>query len=308
VDKIVGETDACLAIATCDFASLARQAFPPTHGGAMTGEAAIRIRGVSHRFGEAGDVRNVRALRDTSLEVVRGELMCLIGPSGCGKSTLLNIMGGLMAPTAGEVEVLGKRVTAPMPRDIAFVFQENALFPWNTVLENVDLGMVFQGVPRAERATRARRSLEAVGLNEFAQHYPAQLSGGMRQRAALARALSLETGILLMDEPFGALDEQTRMILGEDLSVLLSRTDKTIVFVTHSLGEATFLADRVAVFSARPGTIKELITVDEPHPRKPEFVTSAKFTAIRNQLYGLLHDEIRKTMAETVVPSSSEPE
>jgi NitT/TauT family transport system ATP-binding protein len=268
---------------------------------------AIRIAGVSHRFGEEGEARNVRALRDTSLAIVRGELMCLIGPSGCGKSTLLNIMGGLMAPTAGDVEVLGKRVTGPMPRDIAFVFQENALFPWNTVLENVDLGMVFQGVPRAERETRARRSLEAVGLHEFAQHYPAQLSGGMRQRAALARALSLETGILLMDEPFGALDEQTRMILGEDLSVLLSRTDKTIVFVTHSLGEATFLADRVAVFSARPGTIKELIAVDEPHPRKPEFVTSAKFTAIRNQLYGLLHDEIRKTMAETGVPPAAEP-
>jgi NitT/TauT family transport system ATP-binding protein len=268
---------------------------------------AIRIAGVSHRFGEEGEARNVRALRDTSLEIVRGELMCLIGPSGCGKSTLLNIMGGLMAPTAGDVEVLGKRVTGPMPRDIAFVFQENALFPWNTVLENVDLGMVFQGVPRAERETRAQRSLEAVGLHEFAQHYPAQLSGGMRQRAALARALSHETGILLMDEPFGALDEQTRMILGEDLSVLLSRTDKTIVFVTHSLGEATFLADRVAVFSARPGTIKDLIAVDEPHPRKPEFVTSAKFTAIRNQLYGLLHDEIRKTMAETGVPPAAEP-
>ena len=121
----------------------------------------------------------------------------------------------------------------------------------------------------------------------------------MRQRAALARALSLETGILLMDEPFGALDEQTRMILGEDLSVLLSRTNKTIVFVTHSLGEATFLADRVAVFSARPGTIKEIIKVDEPHPRKPELVTSEKFTSIRNELYRLLHDEIRKTMAES---------
>jgi NitT/TauT family transport system ATP-binding protein len=159
--------------------------------------------------------------------------------------------------------------------------------------------MVFQGVPRAEREARAHSSLEAVGLTDFAQHYPGQLSGGMRQRAALARALSLETGILLMDEPFGALDEQTRMILGEDLSVLLSRTDKTIVFVTHSLGEATFLADRVAVFSARPGTIKQIIHVDEPHPRKPDFVTSPKFTAIRNELYGLLHDEIRKTIAET---------
>jgi ABC-type nitrate/sulfonate/bicarbonate transport system ATPase subunit len=267
--------------------------------------AAIRIKGVSHQFGEAGDAHHVRALRDTSLDIRRGELLCLIGPSGCGKSTLLNVIGGLMAPTAGTVEVSGKRVAGPMPHDIAFVFQENALFPWNTVLENVNLGMVFQGVPRTEREARAKRSLEAVGLKDFAQHYPAQLSGGMRQRAALARALSLETGILLMDEPFGALDEQTRMILGEDLSVLLARAGKTIVFVTHSLGEATFLADRVAVFSARPGTIKEIIAVDEPHPRKPGFVTSEKFTAIRNELYELLHDEIRKTMAETGAGAAS---
>jgi NitT/TauT family transport system ATP-binding protein len=270
-------------------------------------EIAIRIRRVSHRFGEEGGARQVRALRETSLDIVRGELICLIGPSGCGKSTLLSIMGGLMAPTGGDVEVLGKRVAGPMPRDIAFVFQENALFPWSTVRENVNLGMIFQGVPRAERERRATASLAAVGLGDFAHHYPGELSGGMRQRAALARALSLETGILLMDEPFGALDEQTRMILGEDLSVLLSRTGKTIVFVTHSLGEATFLADRVAVFSARPGTIKDLIAVDEPHPRKPAFVTSGKFTAIRNQLYGLLHDEIRKTMAETAMPAAAEP-
>ncbi len=265
----------------------------------MTNDVAIRVRNVSHQFGEKGDVRHVQALRNTSLDIERGELLCLIGPSGCGKSTLLNVVGGLVEPTTGTVEVSGKPVRGPMPRDIAFVFQEHALFPWNTVLENIDLGMVFQGVPRSERATRAQRSLEAVGLKDFAQHYPAQLSGGMRQRAALARALSLETGILLMDEPFGALDEQTRMILGEDLSVLLARTDKTIVFVTHSLGEATFLADRVAVFSARPGTIKEIIKVDEPHPRRPEFVTSEKFTSIRNTLYGLLHEEIRKTMADS---------
>jgi NitT/TauT family transport system ATP-binding protein len=208
------------------------------------------------------------------------------------------MIGGLLTPTSGTVEVAGKPVRGPLPHDIAFVFQENALFPWNTVLENILLGMLFQGVPRHEREERARRSLEAVGLADFAQHYPAQLSGGMRQRAALARALSLETDILLMDEPFGALDEQTRMVLGEDLSVLLSRAKKTIVFVTHSLGEAVFLADRVAVFSARPGTIKQVIAVDEPHPRKPAFMTADKFTALRNQLYGLLHDEIRKTMAE----------
>ena len=163
---------------------------------------------------------------NTSLDIARGELLCLIGPSGCGKSTLLNMIGGLLTPTTGTVEVGGKPVRAPLPHEIAFVFQENALFPWCTIIENVKLGMVFQGVPKAEQEARARKSLEAVGLKDFMGHYPAQLSGGMRQRAALARALSLETGILLMDEPFGALDEQTRMILGEDLSVLLSRTEQ----------------------------------------------------------------------------------
>jgi len=264
-----------------------------------TSEVAIRVRGVFHRFGEEGEQRFVRALVDTSLDVGEGELLCLIGPSGCGKSTLLNIMGGLMAPSSGTVEARGQLVHGPLPRDIAFVFQENSLFPWNTVIENIELGMVFQGVAKSERAARAAEALAAVGLKEFAQHYPAQLSGGMRQRAALARALSLKTPILLMDEPFGALDEQTRMILGEDLSVLLAESRKTIVFVTHSLGEAVFLADRVAVFSARPGSIKQVIEIDEPHPRRPEFVTSAKFTSLRNQLYGLLHDEIRKAVQQS---------
>jgi NitT/TauT family transport system ATP-binding protein len=257
------------------------------------------VSGVSHQFGEKGDARFVRALLDTSLEIARGELLCLIGPSGCGKSTLLSIIGGLMEPSGGSVEVGHRQVRGPLPREIAYVFQENALFPWSTVIDNVKLGMLFQGVPKPEQEKRARHSLAAVGLADFADHYPGQLSGGMRQRAALARALSLETGILLMDEPFGALDEQTRMVLGEDLSVLLSRTEKTIVFVTHSLGEAVFLADRVAVFSARPGTIKEIIAIDEPHPRKPEFITSEKFTSLRNKLYGLLHEEIRKAVSES---------
>jgi NitT/TauT family transport system ATP-binding protein len=261
--------------------------------------AAIQVRDVSHQFGEEGETRHVQALQGTSLDVAKGELLCLIGPSGCGKSTLLNVMGGLITPSTGTTTVSGKPVRGPMPHDISFIFQENALFPWNTVLENVVLGMTFQGVPRSAREDRARRALEAVGLAEFALHYPGQLSGGMRQRAALARALSLETDILLMDEPFGALDEQTRMVLGEDLSVLLSQSRKTIVFVTHSLGEAVFLADRVAVFSARPGSIKQIIEVDEPHPRKPEFMTSPKFHRLRDQLYGLLHDEIRKAMTES---------
>jgi NitT/TauT family transport system ATP-binding protein len=266
-----------------------------------TGDAAVKIRDVSHQFGEPGDPQFVRALLDTTLDIVRGELLCLIGPSGCGKSTLLNMIGGLLTQSSGTVEVNNKPVRGPLPRDIAFVFQENALFPWCTVIENVKLGMVFQGVPKSEQDARAKKSLEAVGLKDFMSHYPAQLSGGMRQRAALARALSLETSILLMDEPFGALDEQTRMILGEDLSVLLAATGKTIIFVTHSLGEAVFLADRVAVFSARPGHIKEIISVDEPHPRKPSFVTTEKFGKLRNTLYGLLHDEIRKAVEQSAM-------
>jgi NitT/TauT family transport system ATP-binding protein len=260
---------------------------------------SIRVRNVSHQFGEEGEPHFVRAMLETSLDIQRGELMCLIGPSGCGKSTLLNVIGGLLTPTSGKVLVGDTEVRGPLPHEIAYVFQENALFPWSTIIENVNLGMMFQGVPRAEREPRARKALAAVGLKDFADHYPGQLSGGMRQRAALARALSLETSILLMDEPFGALDEQTRMVLGEDLSVLLSRTQKTIVFVTHSLGEAVYLADRVAVFSARPGTIKEVIAIEEPHPRKPAFMTSEKFTRLRNTLFALLHEEIRKAMEQS---------
>ena len=190
----------------------------------------------------------------------------------------------------------GKPVLGPRPRDIAFVFQENALFPWHSVVDNIMVGLSFQGVAKHGRYDRAIQALETVGLVDFANHFPGQLSGGMKQRVALARALSFRTEILLMDEPFAALDEQTRMILGEDLSALLSTTNKTIVFVTHSLSEAVFLADRVSVFSARPGTIKTTVDVEEEHPRSPKFMTSEKFFALRNELYALLHDEIRKTV------------
>lgn len=263
----------------------------------MTGDApAIKVEGVSQAYGAPGDALRVVALESASLEVARGELVCLIGPSGCGKSTLLNLMGGLALPASGQIWIDGEPVTGPLPRKVAYVFQENALFPWRTVLDNIKLGMAFQGVPPAEREPRAREALAAVGLSDFANHRPGQLSGGMKQRAQLARALSLHTEILLMDEPFAALDEQTRMVLGEDLSALLARTGKTIVFVTHSLGEAILLADRVAVFSARPGRIKQVLAVNEPHPRNRSFMTSTKLSQLRNELYELLHDEIRRTI------------
>ncbi len=261
-------------------------------------ETVIKVEGVSQAFGAAGDPRRVVALESASLDITRGELLCLIGPSGCGKSTLLNIIGGLASPSTGRVTIDGQLVRGPSPQKVAFVFQENTLFPWRTIIDNVKLGMAFQGVSKAERDQRAQELLKAVGLSEFAHHYPAQLSGGMKQRAQLARALGLQTEILLMDEPFAALDEQTRMVLGEDLSVLLARTGKTIVFVTHSLVEAVFLADRVAVLTARPGKIKKIIDVEEGHPRKSTFMTSAKLGAMRNELYELLHEEIRKTMTQ----------
>lgn len=261
------------------------------------GAPAIQVEGVTQAYGVKGNSRRIVALENASLSVARGELVSLIGPSGCGKSTLLNLIGGLTTPTEGQVWIEGEPVRRPLPKKVTFVFQENALFPWLTVLENIEIGMTFQGVVRAERASRARESLDTVGLSGFADYYPKELSGGMKQRAQLARALSLQTPILLMDEPFAALDEQTRMVLGEDLSVLLARTGKTIVFVTHSLVEAVFLADRVAVFSARPGRIKRILSVDEEHPRKRGFMTSDKLGKLRNELYDLLHDEIRKTMS-----------
>jgi NitT/TauT family transport system ATP-binding protein len=256
---------------------------------------AIEVRNVSQQFA-AQNARPFVALDHVSLAVETGELLCLIGPSGCGKSTLLNIIAGLSDATSGDVLVNGAVVRGPMAKTMAFVFQENTLMPWRTALDNIRLGLAFQGAPKSERLDRAREALDLVGMSDFAGHYPRQLSGGMKQRVQLARALALGTDILLMDEPFAALDEQTRMVLGEELSVLLAREGKTIVFVTHSLTEAVFLADRVAVFSARPGRIKTVISVDEGHPRPRSFMTSPKLTGLRNELYELLHDEVVATM------------
>jgi len=256
---------------------------------------AIAVATVSHAYARP-DEGAVKTLNAVSLGVRKGELLCLIGPSGCGKSTLLNIIGGLVVPTDGEVRVNGHPVHGPTPKEIAYVFQENTLFPWNTILDNIMVGLEFQGVPAVERRERAMDAIEAVGLTDFANNYPHQLSGGMKQRASLARALSLRTDILLMDEPFAALDEQTRTYMGEELSVLLATTNKTIVLVTHSLSEAVFLADRVVVMTARPAEIKATIEVRAAHPREPSFTTSSAFSDLRNELYALLRSEIEKTV------------
>jgi NitT/TauT family transport system ATP-binding protein len=265
--------------------------------GAADRPLAISILDVSQRYGDIGSLQSVLALDNVSLEIRRGEFVCLLGPSGCGKSTLLNIVGGLVAPTQGEVTVDGTSVRGePLPHEVSFVFQESTLFPWYTILENFRIALKFQGVAKAERDSRAMAALETVGMAGFAEHYPTQLSVGMRQRVNMARSICVGTDILLMDEPFAALDEQTRMVLGEDLSILLAKTGKTIVFVTHSLAEAVFLSDRIAVMTARPGKIKTIVNVNEAHPRSPDFMLDPRFGDLRNELYAMLREEMRLAM------------
>jgi NitT/TauT family transport system ATP-binding protein len=254
---------------------------------------------VTQRYGEAGSKQSVLALDDISLDIARGEFLTLLGPSGCGKSTLLNIVGGLAAPSQGTVTVDGAKVEGPTPKKIAFVFQESTLFPWYTLAENFGVGFKYQGIAKTEWRERTSAALKSVGMDSFIDHYPNQLSVGMRQRVNVARGIASGAEILLMDEPFAALDEQSRMVLGEDLSVLLAKTGMTIVFVTHSLAEAVFLSDRIALMTARPGRIKKIVEIREPHPRLPDFMLSPRFSIWRNECYASLREEIRKTMAAT---------
>jgi NitT/TauT family transport system ATP-binding protein len=257
----------------------------------------ITVDHVSMTFAGRDAAQTVQALDDVSLDIKKGEFVCLLGPSGCGKSTLLSIIGGMLRPSAGAVTVVGAPVTGPRPNDIAFVFQESTLLPWYTVLENFRLALRFRGTEDERWREHTMQALSAVGMEQFANHYPKQLSVGMKQRINLARGLCVGTQVLLLDEPFAALDEQTRMVLGEDLSILLARTGKTIVFVTHSLAEAVFLADRIIIMTARPGKVKASINVPHPHPRSPDFMLTSEFGAIRNELYAELRDEIRATVA-----------
>lgn len=257
----------------------------------------VEARGV-HKTYQTGDGRSVEALVNVDLDVEVGEFVSLIGPSGCGKSTLLHIIGGMKEASGGTVAVAGGLIKGPRPDDVAFVFQDYTLYSWRTVRSNVEFGLQLRGVEPSARRDAADRNLELVGLSEFADAYPGELSGGMQQRVALARALSMEPKLLLMDEPFGALDEQTRTVLGEEVSRILERTDQGILFVTHSLAEAVYLSDRVAVMSHRPGRILEVLQVDAPRPRDPDFMTSRTFNAARSRLFELLHDEFREAALE----------
>jgi NitT/TauT family transport system ATP-binding protein len=235
---------------------------------AMTDQPVVHLAGVDKVFGRGDGQATTTALQAIDLDIRRGEFVSLIGPSGCGKSTLLRIIGDLIRPTRGDVVVNGKPADrARRDRDYGMVFQAPVLFEWRTVEDNVKLPLEIQGTASAARTSRARQMLELVELGEFLGHYPYQLSGGMQQRVAIARALSFEPAILLMDEPFGALDEMTRERMNSEVLRIWEQTNTTVVFVTHSIPEAVFLSSRVVVMSARPGRIVKVIDVDLPRPR-----------------------------------------
>ena len=248
----------------------------------------VRVSGVDKTF-RRGDRAVTKALEAIDLDIARGEFVSLIGPSGCGKSTLLRIVGDLTSPSTGTVTVNGKTAEqARRDRDYGMVFQAPVLFDWRTVEDNVKLPLEILGWDAARRASRAREMLDLVELGEFVKHHPFQLSGGMQQRVAIARALAFEPSILLMDEPFGALDEMTRERMNGEVLRIWERTGTTILFVTHSIPEAVFLSSRVVVMSARPGRITTIVDIDLPRPRTDETRESRRYfelvTAVREAL------------------------
>jgi NitT/TauT family transport system ATP-binding protein len=258
--------------------------------------ALLEVRDLTVIF-NAGQANEVKALSRFSLSVEEGEFVTILGPSGCGKSTLLLAVDALQPPQSGEVRIRGKPVAIPGP-DRAMVFQEFALFPWRTVRSNVEFGLENRPVSRRERNRRAQLYIDLVGLGGFVDHYPHQLSGGMKQRVGIARALSVSPDILLMDEPFGALDIQTREMMCEELLSIWEKERKTVLFVTHSIEESIVLADRIVVMSARPGRILEIIPVPFPRPRSWSMAGEPEFASLRLHIWRLLKDEVRRQPAE----------
>ena len=231
------------------------------------------------------------ALSNFSLDIAQGEFVSIVGPSGCGKSTFLNIVLGLIEPASGAVQLNGTRISGP-GQERAMVFQEFGLLPWRSVTANVELGLELKGIPSAKRAARAKELINLVGLEGFENHYPHELSGGMKQRVGLARALATEPEVLLMDEPFAALDAQTRDLMQSELLQIWERSKKTVLFVTHSIEEAAYLSDRVIVMTARPGRTKDVIQIDLPRPRDYEMRLTPKFNEIKLRIWEVLREEL----------------
>ena len=255
--------------------------------------AKIAVRGLRHEYVNPFTRERVLALDGVELEVPEGEFLTVVGPSGCGKTTLLGILAGLVRPTRGQILLDGRPVTGP-GRDRGVVFQEFAILPWRTVERNIAHGLEIQGVPRAERAAVVRRFVELIGLEGFEKKYPHELSGGMKQRVAVARTLAANPEVMLMDEPFASVDAQTRITLQEELNAIAQATRKTILFVTHNVEEAVFLGDRCCVLSRRPGRIKALVPVPIRREQRTWtlFTTDPVFAATKERVLRLVREEV----------------
>ena len=259
--------------------------------------AILEITGVSKVY-DADHEKPVRALDGVSLTVEDGEFVTVIGPSGCGKSTLFNIVGGLLGDYDGSVLIDGRAVDGAH-RDVGMVFQDESTFPWRTTLQNVAFPLEVQGIPRHEREEKAREFVRLVGLEGFEGHFPAQLSGGMKQRTAVARTLAYEPRIMLLDEPFGALDEQTRLLLGDKMLEIWTALNQTMLLITHNITEAVQLSDRVVVMSFRPGRIKRTVEIKLPRPRTSEVIATAEFGQYVGDIWNELREEATRGMADT---------
>jgi NitT/TauT family transport system ATP-binding protein len=250
---------------------------------------AIEIAALDHIY--VGRDGHVPALQDISLTVGAGKFTVIVGPSGCGKTSLLMMMAGLRHQTSGAINIQGRPIGKPDPDRVGVVFQEASLFPWLSALDNIEFPMALRNAPREERRKRANDMLDLVGLQGFGARYPHELSGGMKQRVSIARGLVQDPPVLLMDEPFAALDEQTRMTMGHELLRIWSQTAKTVVFVTHSLTEAVYLADEVLVMSARPGRIIDRIAINLPRPRTYEMMATDVFGRLRERIWQQIRKE-----------------
>jgi NitT/TauT family transport system ATP-binding protein len=263
-----------------------------------TAPVVLSLNGVSHTYASEDGARTVRALSRVDVEIARGEFFAIVGPSGCGKSTLLDIIAGLATASEGSVTFEGREVRGTVPDGVGAVFQEDTSFPWLSVWDNVAFGLRRHGVEAAEIARRVEHAIALMGLGAFARHHPAELSGGMRQRVCIARTLVLQPRLILLDEPFGALDQQTRLLMGEELLRLWRETQATVVLITHSLDEAAMLADRIGVMSARPGSFIEVVATGWPRTRDSRIFSDSRFGEITARLWSSLRAESMKSMGQ----------